>query len=409
MYTRRSVINQKNEISPESWIVYLLNIVDGITGPYLPDNGHSVIVVEGIKKIYTGGYFSRYQDIVRRYEIDNVISREKPHRLWLLSEGASCEMIPQDVVVLKKQGLRITAQWKKYHQKTVGETGAEEDLENLSYTLIKDEQELLSNDTLLQWFPEGKENFFEINRYPITVPGRLLLCKTENENCDLPDERTLLLRLTKSSFFISQKKSGHIITKPIVLKDEITQFIYSLDIKENPQELDWRQPQHQLIMNDIFAYCFNIYTNKNEVDRMAELFNCQLLVPNIQDHAFINQKRFISKIGMYKDLEIEEVKKLFHYSSRHWPASPSKVRDMKVAIKNDAAHCERAQRGECEYLPYQVVGTQHFLTEEKEGHNCTSWCIEKLKIIGADLRHAKSKPKTSTKSDINPLSRCVLL
>src|SRR5579862_7215884 len=127
MYTRRSVINPENEISPELWRVYLLNVIDGITEPYLPANGHSVIVVEGIKKIYTSGYFSGYQDIVRRYEIENPISREKPHRLWLLPEGSSCEMMPQDVVVLIKQGLRITAHWKQYHQRTVGETVAEDD------------------------------------------------------------------------------------------------------------------------------------------------------------------------------------------------------------------------------------------------------------------------------------------
>jgi hypothetical protein len=87
------------------------------------------------------------------------------------------------------------------------------------------------------------------------------------------------------------------------------------------------------------------------------------------------------------------------YPSRTIPISYVQAQLIIASIKADQSQCDDARAsGRVEDFPlYQALGNGHWLIElfgdNNDGHNCASWCIEKLKAGGINLDTLFPKPK----------------
>lgn len=59
-----------------------------------------------------------------------------------------------------------------------------------------------------------------------------------------------------------------------------------------------------------------------------------------------------------------------------------KAKAMIASIKDDYLITDNANKGIGKHLPYQFVGMDAIFSNADAGHNCASWCADKLEIAG---------------------------
>jgi hypothetical protein len=111
-----SIVNPKEEISPESWLVSAVNYKGSTLSARLPSTScHSMLIVEGITKESKPSTFPSYKLFRGRYEIAGLVSLDKLNRVVFLNEGTpKPEYVPQDAILLHKENdFLVTAYWKQ--------------------------------------------------------------------------------------------------------------------------------------------------------------------------------------------------------------------------------------------------------------------------------------------------------
>lgn len=117
-----------------------------------------------------------------------------------------------------------------------------------------------------------------------------------------------------------------------------------------------------------------------------------LAVPTENQDAVINKKGCITDVRCF---EADQCQRSYEeYASKSYFIDPNEAKKMIISIKKDKEICDKAKRGEGEYPLYQYVGTIHPLSDTGMGHNCASWCVEKLKEGGINLDVSFAKPKS---------------
>jgi hypothetical protein len=135
----------------------------------------------------------------------------------------------------------------------------------------------------------------------------------------------------------------------------------------------------------------------------------------------VNKKGVINKIRVFEEpksqdeinvLEWKEPNPSYSsYPSKSFNVNIADVKAMIKAIKNQKVeldeliqqNTDRLARKEnpdySQYPLYQVVGTNHPLSEKGRGDNCSSWCVNFLNVAGIhDLDDVISKPQSMTSS-----------
>jgi len=105
----------------------------------------------------------------------------------------------------------------------------------------------------------------------------------------------------------------------------------------------------------------------------------------------INRKGKITTVRCFETNQYTREYK--QYTSRSEYVTSVQAKAMIASIKEDRDVCESAQRGECEFPNFQLVGSNHFLSELDMGDNCASWCLKKLAVAGIGDGSGLSKPE----------------
>jgi len=123
----------------------------------------------------------------------------------------------------------------------------------------------------------------------------------------------------------------------------------------------------------------------------------------------INQRGYFDRINVFEPggdpvpqsaaYMLYESRDYGQFPSRTIPITYQQAQLIIASIKTDQRRCEGANAtGRKENLPpYQVLGKGHWLVElfgdNDDGHNCASWCIEKLQAGGVNIATLLPKPK----------------
>ena len=117
-----------------------------------------------------------------------------------------------------------------------------------------------------------------------------------------------------------------------------------------------------------------------------------------EDKSLINKKGKLTQVRMFENKEWKPTVNYTTCPSVSYTVDPDEAKAMINSIREDKRKTEEADAGRGEYIPYQIVGNNHFLTDALKGHNCSSWCVEKLLVAGIDRTSATSKPKKLVQS-----------
>lgn len=126
--------------------------------------------------------------------------------------------------------------------------------------------------------------------------------------------------------------------------------------------------------------------------------------PNGSPHDnFLNRKGLITEIRRSEGYRVNQDGTEYLYSerpSKSYRGEPENVLLMINSIEEDAGKCNRG-----EFIPFQLLGKNHpwvsLFGDPNLGHNCASWCAEKLEI-------AKIKTNSYLTSS-KPPRRCTIL
>jgi hypothetical protein len=92
------------------------------------------------------------------------------------------------------------------------------------------------------------------------------------------------------------------------------------------------------------------------------------------------------------------------FSARTYAEIPRvHVENMIASIKADQRQTEQALRGNAEFIPYQMLGSDSLLSDGSDGINCAQWVKQKLDVAHINHGNRKSKPKK-----LAPDSTCII-
>ncbi|MCH9769283.1 MAG: hypothetical protein K0U12_00230 [Gammaproteobacteria bacterium] len=94
----------------------------------------------------------------------------------------------------------------------------------------------------------------------------------------------------------------------------------------------------------------------------------------------INIKGIIHKILVDEKTDYDPNRTYNYQQSYCKLVEAEKAKQMIQSIKRDQQKTEAAKRGEGQYLPYQSVGLDSLFSKAEKGHNCSSWCADKMNI-----------------------------
>lgn len=122
-------------------------------------------------------------------------------------------------------------------------------------------------------------------------------------------------------------------------------------------------------------------------DLRANLYDNSQSVLDINPKGYISDIRVDERNGYIEDIDYRS------FQSFSIAVEVIRAKEMIASIKEDQRITEDAKKGVGQYMPYQLVGINSIFSDAEGGHNCASWCADKLKVAGVGNGMAK-KPET---------------
>lgn len=406
----RSIINPEIEIAPESWLISALNYKGSTSASSTRSvNCHSLLIVEGIQqeRAPSGALFVGYKPFIGRYEITGLLPADKHSRVLVIPKGMPCPArIPQDAILLCQDDKQVTAYWRQLNSGSTKSTEAElpddhkVDMkkEHLKTTPKVYSKSLKIDDGADLSLFSKSDGIFEITRQISWYGGILLFSSDEDAIPDDIPPHTILLRKHRELVTAHWMKGSIPHSAPIAIKDHSLEEIMDQfpGLREKIKKIGWKT--HPALVNKLTSICVSSEVNNDYVNIIVSKFGCKLVEDEMRDRSLFNKKALISEIRCQENEQVKYRDEYGRYPYRSFPVTPSQARKMIRSIEYDQKLCEQAILGECDYMLYQRVGENHFLTEAEKGLNCTSWCIKHLIVAGLskEVRGTKSKPKELT-------------